>query len=66
MRHAIFTVTISTVSDTFLPLKSLFTFLLLYRFTFLPFKRNSHIRNSMMRICATITRTNMPKGYTAA
>ena len=58
MRHAIFTVTISTVSDTFLPLKSLFTFL--------PFKRNSHIRNSMMRICATITRTNMPKGYTAA
>lgn len=30
MRHAIFTVTISTVSDTFLPLKSLFTFLPLY------------------------------------
>ena len=34
MRHAIFTVTISTVSDTYLPLKSLITFLLLYRFTF--------------------------------
>lgn len=63
MRHAIFTVTISTVSDTFLPLKSLFTFLLLYRFTF---KKKPYIRNSMMRICATITRTNMPKGYTAA
>ena len=37
MRHAIFTVTISTVSDTFLPLKSLFTFLPFYLFTSLPF-----------------------------